>query len=50
MSGRHCEVAKERCEGMYINILVWEKMLKLLRELYANDDEIISNQTSKLQD
>jgi hypothetical protein len=25
-----------------INILVWEKMLKLLRELYANDDEIIS--------
>jgi hypothetical protein len=23
-------------------VLVWEKMLKLLRELYANDDEIIS--------
>lgn len=37
------ELAKERCEGdVNINILVWEKMLKLLRELYSDDDAIIS--------
>jgi DNA polymerase I-like protein with 3'-5' exonuclease and polymerase domains len=38
----HFALMKERCEGdVNINILLWEKMLKLLRELYENDDASI---------
>lgn len=37
------ELAEERCVGdVNINILLWEKILKLLRELYSTDAEIIS--------
>lgn len=36
------EKAVERCEGdVVINYLLWDKMLKLLRELYGSDEKII---------
>jgi DNA polymerase I-like protein with 3'-5' exonuclease and polymerase domains len=38
----HDALMKKRCEGdVNINILLWEKMLKLLRELYVDDDAAI---------
>lgn len=37
------EKAKERCErDVYINCLLWDKQIQLLRELYGEDKNIIS--------